>query len=62
MIIGKFSRLPSADIFLEELGMGVESSVEKSDILARVKEAALEKARLLKIEEFRQIVKEVTDK
>ena len=62
VVIGKFSGLPSVEIYLQELGLEVDSNEQKSEILARIKDMALEKARLLTVDEFRQIVKDVTGK
>lgn len=62
VVIGKFSGLPSVEIYLDELGIEVDSNEQKSEILARIKDMAFEKARLLTVDEFRQIVKEVTGK
>jgi len=62
VVIGKFSGLPTVEIYLDELGIEVDSNEQKSEILARIKDMAFEKARLLTVDEFRQIVKEVTGK
>ncbi|MDD3850828.1 MAG: pyruvate carboxyltransferase, partial [Firmicutes bacterium] len=62
VVIGKFSGLPSVEIYLNELGLKVDSGEQKSEILKRIKDMAFEKERLLTVDEFRQIVKEVTGK
>lgn len=62
VVIGKFSGLPTVEIYLEELGLTVEKEEQKSEILARIKDKAFEKARLLTTEEFVEIVKEVIGK
>ena len=62
VVIGKFSGLPTVEIYLDELGIEVDSNEQKSEILARIKDMAFEKARLLTVDEFRQIVKDVTGK
>jgi isopropylmalate/homocitrate/citramalate synthase len=60
VVIGKFSGLPTVEIYLEELGLRVEKEEHKSKILEKIKDMAFEKARLLTTEEFTAIVKEVT--
>ncbi|MDD3297805.1 MAG: pyruvate carboxyltransferase [Bacillota bacterium] len=62
VVIGKFSGLPSVEIYLNELGLKVDCGEQKSEILKRIKDMAFEKERLLTVDEFRQIVKEVTGK
>jgi isopropylmalate/homocitrate/citramalate synthase len=62
VVIGKFSGLPTVEIYLKELGLSVDTEEQKSEILAKIKDKAFEKASLLTIDEFAQIVKEVTGK
>lgn len=62
VVVGKFSGLPTVEIYLQELGLTVDNEGQKSEILAKIKDMAFDKSRLLTTEEFVQIVKEVTGK
>ncbi len=62
VVVGKFSGLPTVEIYLQELGLTVDNEGQKSEILAKIKDMAFDKGRLLTTEEFVQIVKEVTGK
>jgi len=60
VVIGKFSGLPTVEIYLEELGLKVDKEEQKTEILTKIKDKAFDKARLLTTDEFIQIVNKVT--
>jgi len=59
VVIGKFSGVPSVDIWAERLGLKVDTKEEKMEIVQRIKDKAYEKKGLLTPDEFAEIVKEV---
>lgn len=61
IVMGKNSGLPSIDNWLNELGMSVNNEEQKMEILLKVKEKAYLKGALLTPEEFKEIVKEVSN-
>jgi isopropylmalate/homocitrate/citramalate synthase len=62
VVIGKLSGLPTVDIYLDKLGIETDDKDAKAEILKRIKDTALEKRRLLTIEEFGEIATSVLDK
>ncbi|NLO55815.1 MAG: pyruvate carboxyltransferase, partial [Thermovirga sp.] len=62
VVIGKLSGLPTVDIYLDKLGIQTDDKDAKAEILKKIKDTALEKRRLLTIEEFGEIATSVLDK
>lgn len=58
VVLGKGSGLPSIEIYLESIGVEIEDTAKKRELLALVKQAALKKHGLLDVEEFEQIVRD----
>lgn len=61
IVMGKNSGIPSINNWLRELNLSVESEEKKMEILLKVKEKAYQKAGLLNQEEFKEIVKEISN-
>jgi isopropylmalate/homocitrate/citramalate synthase len=61
IVMGKNSGLPSIDNWLNALGLTVNNEEQKMEILLKVKEKAYLKGALLTPEEFKEIVKEVSN-
>ncbi len=59
VVIGKFSGVPTVDIWAERLGLKVDNDEQKMEIVQKIKDKAYEKKGLLTPEEFAEIVKEV---
>ena len=62
VVIGKLSGLPTVDIYLDKLGIQTDDKDAKAEILKKIKDTALEKRRLLTVEEFGEIATSVLDK
>lgn len=60
IVIGKHSGLPTVEIYLEKLGLTLESRDQKQEVLSKIKEIAYEKSGLLTEEEFADIVTKVS--
>ena len=61
IVMGKNSGIPSIDNWLNELGLSVNNEEQKMEILLKVKEKAYSKGALLTPEEFKEIVKELSN-
>lgn len=61
VVIGKHSGLPSINIWLDKLGLEIESNDQKLEILRIIKEKAYEKSNLISKEEFMDIVEKVSN-
>lgn len=61
IVMGKKSGIPSIDNWLNELGLSVNNEEQKMEILLKVKEKAYLKMGLLTPEEFKEIVKELSN-
>jgi len=61
VVMGKNSGIPSINNWLRELNLSVESEEKKMEILLKVKEKAYSKGALLTPEEFKEIVKELSN-
>lgn len=61
IVMGKNSGLPSINNWLNELGLYVDNEEQKMEVLLKVKEKAYQKGALLTSEEFKEIVKELSN-
>jgi len=61
IVMGKNSGIPSINNWLRELNLSVGSEEKKMEILLKVKEKAYSKGALLTPEEFKEIVKELSN-
>jgi len=61
IVMGKNSGIPSIDNWLRELNLSVGSEEKKMEILLKVKEKAYLKGDLLSKEEFKEIIKELSN-
>lgn len=62
VVLGKGSGLPSIEVYLEKIGMQIDSTEKKRDLLALVKERGAAKHGLLSQDEFEQIVRDYLKK
>jgi len=61
IVMGKNSGIPSINNWLRELDLSIEDEEKKMEILLKVKEKAYSKGALLTPEEFKEIVKELSN-